>query len=262
MNVETKIDPIDLAWVRSATYGLLAHGFRAPESDVWALLTDRAHWAGWPEVLSDLDFDSGDAARRIQELLLSPDPTMRAELEEARVTFGRVFGHTARGSAPPYEMEFGASEIFQRSAELSDIQGFYRAFGFDVRPEAHERPDHISIECEFMSALAAKEAFFLDQGQDEGLATVRRVQGTFLEAHLAKWLPAFANKTEEADPEGIYGALARLGAKFIVFEARTHQVPCGPSLLELREVDEEDETLQACAKEDFGGACPSVQEAG
>jgi DMSO reductase family type II enzyme chaperone len=246
----------DVALARSAAYGLLALAFRYPDADRWSFFVDRDRWKAWPEILNMESADAGHGLRRFQQHFLSPDPAQSISVETAQVEFSRIFGHAVKSDRPTYELEYGAGEVFQRSARLADLQGFYKAFGLEMQQRMRERADHVSVECEFMSIMAAKEAYAEQQGDQEGLATVREASGRFLESHLGAWLPSLARRTSEADPEGVYGALAVFVEGFIRFECDHHGVSAGHRFLELRSIDEDEETVQRCAAEDFGKGCP------
>ena len=246
----------EVALARSAAYGLLALAFRYPEPGRWSFFVDRDRWKAWPETLNMESAEVGDALRRFQECFLSPDPAQAISVERAQVEFSRLFGHAVKSDRSTYELEYGAGEVFQRVARLADLQGFYKAFGLELQHRVRERADHVSIECEFMSIMAAKEAYAEQQGDREGLSTVREAAGRFLESHLGAWLPSLARRIGEADPEGIYGALAGFIEAFIRFECNHYGVSAGPRFLELRSTDEDEETVQRCAAEDFGTGCP------
>ncbi len=246
----------EIALARGAAYGLLAHAFRYPDSKHWSRFTERERWNAWPENLHHERPEVSGALRHLQERFRSPDPAHSISIEEAQVAFSRLFGHTVKGACPAYELEYGTDEVFQRSASLSDLQGFYAAFGLELQGRAHERADHVSVECEFMSIIAAKEAYASQEQESEGLQTVREAAGRFLEAHLGRWLPSLARRISEADPEGFYGALGNFAASFIRTECRYYGVSAGPQLLESRSADEDEETTQRCAVGDLGTGCP------
>ena len=148
-----------------------------------------------------------------------------------------------------------------RVARLADLKGVYSAVGLELHGGMRERADHISIELEFMSVMAAKEGYTEQQQQTEGLEVVRESAGRFLEDHLAGWLPSMARRLVEADPAGFYGLLGDFAVKFIRFACQRYGVSPGPALLELRSPEEEDETVQACAAEQPGVGCPMSQTA-
>ncbi|MBI4659840.1 MAG: molecular chaperone TorD family protein [Verrucomicrobia bacterium] len=158
------------------------------------------------------------------------------------------FSHAARGSCPLNEIEYGdlkADPLFQPH-RLADLAAFYRAFGLEISEDAGERQDHICIELEFMSVLAAKEAFALEQqtGRVE-LAVCRQTQREFLREHLGRWTPAFARRLSSAVGSSTLGALAGFTHEFIAAECRNAGVPAGSEELLLRPVDEAGESLCA-----------------
>ena len=157
-----------------------------------------------------------------------------------------LFGHAVRGACPAYEMEYGRNEIIRQASDLADLAGFYRAFGMEIAGEANGRPDHITVECEFMSALCAKEAYAYAR-RDEGNAEIcLDAERTFLRDHLARWLPAFARHVEEADGDGLYAALARFADAFVKAECGRFDVHAGPATLELRTPDPVLDTQISC----------------
>ena len=115
----------------------------------------------------------------------------------------------ARGQIPPYETEYGNEALFQQPQELGDLMGFYRA-GLALKPGKHERPDHISCECEFLMFLALKEAYALEQDNQEMLAETRKAEKLFLRDHLGRFLPTFVTQLTREDPSGFYSTLGEL----------------------------------------------------
>jgi TorA maturation chaperone TorD len=171
-----------------------------------------------------------------------------AECSELVASHALVFGHSVRGSCPPYELEYGTDEILQRASELADISGFFAAFGMEMSRAELERTDHVSAQCEFMSALCEKEAYAGPSGDAGGLEICRHAQRQFLRSHLGRWLPAFAQRLADAD-RGFYRLAADFAASFIESECRRLQVPHGSPYLRLRPVDAERETEQTCGPE-------------
>lgn len=246
---------------RSAAYAMLACALRYPEHEDWARLRDRSRWGEWPEILAESGEQVRDTLRHVQERLFSPDPERGGvTLEEAQSAYVRLFGHTAKGPCPMYELEYGGGEIFARSADLSDLKGFYEAFGLQLVDGAHERADHITIELEFLSALASKQAYASEHDDETGLEILADAYRAFLEAHVGHWLPSFVHRIGEAAPGSFHAALADFARAFIECECRRFGAEIGPAMLELRPTNEREETIQACAVEDFGGSCPMHAE--
>ncbi|MFQ6042717.1 MAG: molecular chaperone TorD family protein [Candidatus Poribacteria bacterium] len=62
-----------------------------------------------------------------------------------------------------YSTEYLAKNEFQRSNNLADIMGFYRAFGLEPNGD---RPDSLSCEFEFMHFLIFKKVYALESEDD------------------------------------------------------------------------------------------------
>jgi DMSO reductase family type II enzyme chaperone len=233
---------VELALCRSGLWEALALGFLPPTGETLARLVAPDGARGLAARAATLDGAAGTAlAPLAAALAVEPPPS----LEALGRAYGRLFGHTARGEAPPYETEYGADSLWAPQREMSDLGGFYRAFGLRIAPEAHERPDHVACECEFLLVLARKEARALALGdRPMGEATARAAR-LFLRDHLGRWAPAFATTLVRLDPDGFYGALGRLLAAFVAAECARFGVDGGPAFLRLRSA-EPDDTPAAC----------------
>jgi TorA maturation chaperone TorD len=153
---------------------------------------------------------------------------------------------------PPYETEYGAEALFQQPYEISDLMGFYCAFGLRFNAEERERPDHVSCECEFLSFLALKEAYALSHEENSMLEQTRKANRLFLRDHLGRFAPAFAQRLTREDQEGFYGALGNLCTRFIAGECARLGVPVGSQNLDLRPASD-DRVPMACGET---GECP------
>ncbi|MCH7700969.1 MAG: molecular chaperone TorD family protein [Planctomycetes bacterium] len=240
----------DNAEARGAAYGLIGLGYGYPDSEWASLIQQPVHWAAWPEVLARLDTEASERLvrfrKRAETALAIGQDGEAGGLIGLQNTFVELFGHTVRGACPPYELEFGESEIIQRASELADIAGFYSAFGLQSRQGNGDRPDHLTAECEFMSVLCVKEARAVAAGEEELLDTVRQAQRAFLRDHLGCWVMAFAYRVEQMDPDGVYGALAGFARAVVGGECERMGLPRGPQLIELRSIDETAETEIDC----------------
>jgi DMSO reductase family type II enzyme chaperone len=190
---------LDLTIRRAQVYRLLSEAFLYPR-DNWTddlpLLTD---------ILADLDF--GPAAPP------QVAPLGLVELQnEHRHTFGLA------GSLC-YETEYGLAHEFRQSQEMADINGFYRAFGFTIGGPVRERPDHVSVELEFMSVLALKEAYAAKQGIVEHEEVCVEAQRKFLADHLGPWFGLFAQSLAQNATGQTYPALTEFAVAFIEADA-------------------------------------------
>lgn len=171
-------------------------------------------------------------------------------------THRRLFGHTARGSVPPYGTEYGHDTLFQQPQRLADVAGFFAAFGLRLESAEHERVDHVRCQLELLAFLARKEAYALETGDARMLAEVRRAQRLFLRDHLGRFAPALGERLRREDPEGFYGALGRVLRRFVEAECRRWGVAPGPENLVLRPNDDDGAPMACGSAECLPGGCP------
>ncbi len=250
---------VDIAQARRAAYGLIAHGFQYPQGDAVESMADPGRWSAWPEVLHRVAPEATEKLAAVRAIGQCSAPDTTSCLAERQDSFNHIFGHAVRSQCPPYELEYGRGEIIQQASFLADVGGFYNAFGMEVDPAVSERGDHISVEAEFMSALCAKEAHAIAQGDADHCEIAVKAQRDFLLDHLARWIPAFADRVRKADPRSFYGVLAEFSAAFIETECRRLEIPSGPPTLELRPVDSELDTSINCGSSS-GGAGDEIIE--
>ena len=234
-------ESMDVALGRATLYSALALGFRPPTQETLRRISTRPDTQALVEAARILDDDSASPLLASVEILSAARPT----LESLETSYARLFGHTARGVVSPYETEYGSEAIFQQSHELGDLSGFYLAFGLVLKSDEHERPDHISCECEFLSFLALKEAYSLETRDLPMLEEVRKATHLFLQNHLARFVPAFARKLGGENPPPFYGALGNVCLSLTSLECRQLDIPMGLEGLGLRPVMD-DRVPMAC----------------
>ncbi|HSM43835.1 MAG TPA: molecular chaperone TorD family protein, partial [Acidimicrobiia bacterium] len=169
---------------RLTIYTLLATGFAFPTKDRLerlrsTLLPAASVLATSPEL---------DAA------LTAVRCSLVGEVDVLRDQHIHLFPPIASQDAPGYETGYRGDGVFQQTAIIADIAGFYRAHGLRAGGEERERPDHIVTELEFMAVVARKEAMAL-QSRNDGNATIcRDTSAAFLRDHLGCWAPAFGSR--------------------------------------------------------------------
>jgi len=244
----TKKEPseVDLALARSLIYHCLALALQPPTEEMVSSFATTAGDLSAAAAL--LDSESGSNLTPAAAILRGN----ALSVEALSPSYHRLFGHTARGSVPPYETEYGAEALFQQPYEISDLMGFYRAFGLRFNVPERERPDHVSCECEFLSFLALKEAYALSREENSMLEETRKANRLFLRDHLGRFVPAFAQRLMREDPQGFYGALGNLSTRLVAGECARLGVPEGSQNLALRSADD-DRIPMACGET---GQCP------
>jgi len=224
---------LDLALARAVVSRFLKMGFRPPRL----------------ETLQNLSAPAAVTALRRATLLIGgPELTAEADLfgrwgipslEQMEADYNRLFGHTLRGSVCPYETEYGNAHAFQQAQMLSDMAGFYRAFGLHPADGVSERVDHIAFELEFLEFLSRKEAFALERDDRDMLEVTGLAVKKLLGEHLGRFGRAIGWRLRQENRNGFYGRLGSLCAVFLRIECERQTVPVGPEVLELRSSEEE-----------------------
>jgi TorA maturation chaperone TorD len=252
MNTQILVEPETRALACSAIYGVLAGAFRRPGTPHFRGMADPQEAEALYEAAlvcseaPDLLEAAGDWRARAQD-------TGLAAIE---VDYRHLFGNTSRGLAPPYESEYGGGGPFFQPQLLSDIAGFYRAFGLQADPEQHERCDHFCCECEFLCFLHAKEAHALAAGNQDMAETAACAQRLFLRDHLGQFSRSFLHRVMQHAPDSWHAAAAAFAKAFIESECRRFGVEVNRAYLPLRSADDFDVPM-AC-----GGCSLPCGEAG
>jgi TorA maturation chaperone TorD len=215
---------------RRVCYRLMALALADPKTGTFAELADpetRALARHAAELLRDEDAAVARPLALGERPLADLDPKaifdrLPTSADELNDLYEANFGLLGGSKCPPYEIEYVPSKFtFQRSNMLADIAGFYGAFGLQTSSSNPDRPDHVSLECEFAAQLlqlefeATKDPVFASPAQAE---TCQSAHQRFLKDHLAWWLPAFAKLLAHQDPGGFYEAVARFLAALVAAE--------------------------------------------
>jgi DMSO reductase family type II enzyme chaperone len=252
---------IDTAVARAFLYQFLARAFDDSAAETWQWLTDSATRAVFSAAVHALEIPFLNLQRSGTTLAAALQPHAFESFQTACVT---AFGHAARGDCPLNEIEYGdlnADPLFQPH-RLADVAAFYRAFGMEVADSATERPDHIGMELEFMSLLAAREAYALEhQWDDADLALGHDAQKQFLREHLGRWSPAFARRLARAATDSILIALAEFTRDFVTAECARFGLPPGSEDLLLRPVDTAEQLCSSCGLQTLPPGAGPLQHA-
>jgi DMSO reductase family type II enzyme chaperone len=216
---------VEWALARAQVYRLLAHAFFQPDSPLNKTKSSRRLLSDGRAALVALP-GTAPLVKRLDAVSEGLRSTSRRELARQYVA---LFSHGWEGASLPYETEYTTPHAFQKQTQLADVAGFYRAFGLQWETQGHERPDHLSLELEFMYYLALKEAHALAQSVEEGVAVCSDAQKLFLSDHLGRWLGVFRRALAGRAPEGLYTRLARLVEDYVAWDSRQQGVK--PSLL-------------------------------
>ena len=206
MTIITDTEPeIVQATGRLTMYSLLATGLIFPTTGrIEAIRSTLLPAASMLDIGPDLTVATVTVAESLPD-----DP---AELRKWHI---ELFPPIASQDAPAYETGYRGDGIFQQSAIMADIAGFYRAHGLRAGGSERERPDHITVELEFMAVVSKKEALALKAGALENAAICHETAAGFLSDHLGCWGPAFGSRAALVSSSPWYAALGELLTRWI-----------------------------------------------
>lgn len=241
---------IDRLLARSAVYSLLALLFRIPGEEHKKLLSERTY----VNCLNSMNLFCEEEA----EIFRSRDDLIgilkKISFEDWLAQHQSLFGHSAHGDAPPYELEYGEEHSHRQPQELGDIAAFYEAFGLKLASDVHERVDHVAVELDFLHFLTLKEAYALAH---DGLSKAKicaEATRLFLADHLGRWLPVWTFRMTKIAKEGLYKNLGGFAFHFIVKECSLFGIEPGPRDLPLRVLEKMEEVgCQKCPFPSFSG---------
>jgi len=209
-----------VALTRSAIYKLLAKSFCYPTREALKYFQS-------PKYLETLSLCSSldtctselkEGAEALHQLIVSwPEREVQEKLE---YEYNRLFAHLGSAQCPPYETEYGFDNVFQKTAAMADIAGFYSAYGLEVSDTNTERVDFISTELEFMSYLTVHEAYAREHDNNEQLEICLDTQRKFIRDHLGRWMTIFVELLRNSTDNAFYLGLGKLTEEFLNFEAR------------------------------------------
>jgi len=137
-------------------------------------------------------------------------------LDGIELEYNRLFTAGETVLTPIYETEYAMDTIFAKTKELADLNGFYGAFGLELGKDSNsERPDHASIELEFMAMLLIKEAYARNEGWDDKANVCLESRKKFLKDHIGRWGPTFCTMVKHKTELEFYKVLAELTTDLI-----------------------------------------------
>ena len=207
------------ATARSAVYAALSALLAADEAGLTAVRSRLL------PVLAEAGSSSEAVERAAATLMAALGQSADAELLRSQRSLLPPVEST---ELPACESVYWGSDIFRQAQQMADIAGFYRAQGLVVGGARRERPDHISVELEFMAFLTTKEAdALLHLGPDQ-VQMSRHAQALFLAEHLGRWTPIFSRRLAGRAADGPFRLVAETLEAWIAAELAEHAVTALP----------------------------------
>lgn len=194
---ESRVRRASGAAIFSIAYGAMAKAFAYPKQ---ATRTDLI------EALDSIRPDAAAFGEAAVDSCPSAIESLRALRDaELEAEYLAIFTHVCAADCNPCETSYLCKHLFQVSQSLAELNGFYRTFG--VEPSG-ERPDHFSVELEFLAYLAFREAGEQMRDEEERAEESRQARRLFLECHIGRWFKTFLFLVRRKAQKGPYYAIA------------------------------------------------------
>ena len=155
--------------------------------------------------------------------------TSKETLQDLQSEYISIFDN-GKDSNPIYETEYDRRRAMAKGTELSDIAGFYHAFGFELDSslEGMEMLDHVAIELEFYALMLMKELHLTEANNSEGVEIVGEALRKFMRDHLGRFVGAIAHRPGvEASP--FYGQVFAWVADLVMQECKRMNLEVVPA---------------------------------
>lgn len=139
--------------------------------------------------------------------------------DELAVEYARLFIGPGK-HIYPYESAYNCGKAGPHSDAGTRVKNIIESLGLQYRADFRDNPDHISVELELMARIAAEEAGAWDKDEFKKAAAFLELEERFVNEHLIKWVPEFAEKVIEAAVLSFYRETAELTREYIIFEKR------------------------------------------
>ena len=139
----------------------------------------------------------------------------QAELVELENGYTRLFRGMDRQKSPPppYESVYVDSGLVY-GPSTKQVANTYRRF--QAAGKEYEPPDHITLELDFMRLLCEKEAEAWRKSENAQDLIVE--ENSFLNEHLARWVPDFCALVRQLDTKSFYSGLADITEGWLLYE--------------------------------------------
>lgn len=143
------------------------------------------------------------ALEHARDFEAAPDP--ERWFRTLRVEYTRLFCQVPLVVSP-----LGAHYFDGTTDEEHAVRRHYASAGIVLRPDFHERADHIAAEWDFLFYLAHAEALAWGQGDQDEAREWQEMQRAFFGRHLKPFAAAFTEALARAAASPVYVFAARL----------------------------------------------------
>lgn len=129
----------------------------------------------------------------------------------------RLFRGVVRdGMLPPYESLYRPKKL--RRTPVREINRLFSEMGIQVPEEWHQPSDYIGVELDFMRLLCEREEQERERMEMDALRQVLKLEYSFLQEHVALWVPLFCEGMFRQAHEDYYRGVSRLTTGLIGYD--------------------------------------------
>jgi len=205
------------AEIRSRVYAVLSTAFSSPREGMGApgaplaavlILREAARALGTPipeRALAAIEEGGRHATMNLAQ----------GGADELEVEYNRLFVGPGAPRVYPYESLYRGSMSLVMGPSAGEALQAYRRAGLAINTAFKDLPDHVAVELEFMARLCCEEARAESAGRADLALRLKQEQRSFLDAHLATWLPAMCERVIRETTSTIYRGFAEIAATFV-----------------------------------------------
>ncbi len=208
---------VESAELRWRVYGVLSVAFSSPREGMGApdapqaavlILREAARALGTPIPARALEAIKEGGRHATMNLA-------QGGSDELEVEYIRLFVGPGAPRVYPYASLYRDSMGLVMGPSVGEILEAYRRAGLTINTAFKDLPDHVAVELEFMARLCCEEAGAESAGRADVALRLKQEQRSFLDAHLAPWLPALCEGVIRETSSTIYRGFAEIAAIFV-----------------------------------------------
>jgi TorA maturation chaperone TorD len=209
-----------LSKIRRDLYGLLSSAYiQLPEKKIFELK--------WEPAFELLKYPQKRGEKAITQIqngvnLVMPFGSKKGQIDEEVLTnlsrdWTRLFRGVVRdGILPPYESLYRTDKLHKKPSQ--EVNRLFSKMGIRVPEEWHQPSDYIGVELDFMRLLCEREEEERKNIEMDALRQVLKLEYSFIEEHLALWVPLFCEKMFQQAHADYYRGVARLTTGLVAYD--------------------------------------------
>ena len=140
----------------------------------------------------------------LSAMLSRINPEDELQISNLRCEYMRHIAGPLKQNAQPWESFYTSHRHLLFQETTLEVREFYRRWGCLPKEYPRVADDHVSLECAFMGVLCRRSQESLASGDGDGLRATLSGQRDFLEKHMLKWIPLFAEAIAPYKDSSIY----------------------------------------------------------